>query len=152
MSFHETLKICIAVLASALLLWGGLNDIRTRKIPNLSIVALLVLSLPWMALDLGAPTLMALAAAGLVLAATFGLYAFRIFGAGDAKMLSVTALFMGLGHLPYFLVFTAMAGGLLAIGSLAARPQRALAMLAMRGRAILARAYPTAQPSPSAAC
>jgi len=134
MPLHDTLRIGIAVLVSAILLWGGLNDIRTRRIPNLSIVALLVLFVPWTALDFGAPTLSALAAAGLVLVATFALFAFRIFGAGDAKMLSAAALFMGLGYLPYFLVFTAMAGGMLAIGSLVARPQRALAMFVMRGQ------------------
>lgn len=134
MPSHEMLRAVVAILASATLAWGGLTDVRTRLIPNRSIVVLLVLFLPWTALDFGASTVSALEAGALVLVVTFGLFAFRIFGAGDAKMISAMALFMGLGYLPYFLFITAMAGGLFALMALAARPQRALVMFATRGK------------------
>jgi prepilin peptidase CpaA len=134
MPAHDLLVILVAVLASATLIWGGVNDIRTRKIPNLSILTLLVLFVPWTALDFGTPTMSSLEAAGLVFGVTVALYAFGIFGAGDSKMFTGAALFMGMGYLPYFLLMTALAGGVFAILSLAARPQRALVMFATRGR------------------
>ena len=134
MPSHEMLRALVAILASATLAWGGLTDVRTRLIPNISIVMLLVLFVPWTALDFGAPTVSSLVAGVVMLVITFGLFAFRIFGAGDAKMISAAALFMGLGYLPYFLLVTALAGGVFALISLAARPQRALVMFAARGK------------------
>jgi prepilin peptidase CpaA len=134
MPLHDLLRDAVAVLASAVLAWGALTDVRTRKIPNASVLALLALFAPWTALDFGAATLSGLEAGGLVFAAAVALYALGVFGAGDAKMLSATALFMGMGYLPYLLLVMALAGGVLALTSLAARPQRALVMFAARGR------------------
>jgi prepilin peptidase CpaA len=134
MPVEDLLRIVVACLAGATLVWGGLNDIRTRKIPNLSILVLLGLFIPWTALDFGAATVSGLEAGALVFVVTVALYAFRIFGAGDSKMFSAAALFMGMGYLPYFLLVTALAGGVFALLALAARPQRALVMFASRGR------------------
>ncbi len=57
-----------------------------------------------------------LIAGGLVLAATFGLFALGGMGGGDAKLLSATALWMGMGmSMLYYLIYAAVIGGVLTI-------------------------------------
>lgn len=59
------------------------------------------------------------AAGLLVLAVTFGLFAIGAMGGGDAKLLSATALWMGLNlHLMDYLVYSALAGGALTLAIL----------------------------------
>ena len=56
------------------------------------------------------------AAAGLVLAATFGLFVLGGMGGGDAKLLAATALWMGMTpSLVEYLIYTSIAGGVLTI-------------------------------------
>jgi prepilin peptidase CpaA len=56
------------------------------------------------------------AAAGLVLAVTFGLFALGGMGGGDAKLLAATALWMGMSaSLVEYLIFTSLAGGALTL-------------------------------------
>jgi prepilin peptidase CpaA len=134
MPITDMLQIGLATAASALLAWAAISDVRTRKIPNLSVMALLVVFLGWTALDFGAATVSSLEAAGLALALTVALYAFKIIGAGDSKLFAAAALFMGMGYLPYFALGTALAGGAIAAVSLASNPQRALVILMLRGK------------------
>jgi len=62
------------------------------------------------------------AAAGLVLAATFCLFAMGGMGGGDAKLLAATALWMGMGPALFeYLVYTSLAGGALTLLILAYR-------------------------------
>src|SRR5581483_7352438 len=49
------------------------------------------------------------------------LFARGVWGGGDAKLLAAAALWMGWQHLPEFILATALAGGALASGLLAAR-------------------------------
>ena len=63
-----------------------------------------------------------LAAGALVLAVTFGLFALGGMGGGDAKLLSATALWMGMGiPLVQYLLTSAVLGGFLTLGILAYR-------------------------------
>ena len=134
MSIVDIARIALAGAASGVLVWAAVSDVKTRKIPNLSVLALLVLFVGWTATDFGAPTLSALEAAGIGLAVTVALYAFKVIGAGDSKLFAVAALFMGMGYLPFFALGTALAGGAIAAVSLAMRPQRALVMFNLRGK------------------
>lgn len=62
-----------------------------------------------------------LGAMGLMLLATVLLYLFRLLGGGDLKLLTVVALWVGLGALPAFIVYTALAGAALSLGLMAVR-------------------------------
>jgi prepilin peptidase CpaA len=54
-------------------------------------------------------------------AAGAALFAFRLWGGGDAKMVAAVGLWLGLGDLPRFLLVMSVVGGGLAIVALAAR-------------------------------
>lgn len=136
--------IALAMAASAILLWAAVSDIRRRIIPNLAVAALLAVFVAWASLVLGiGPALVsALAAGGLALAVTFALYVFNIVGAGDSKLFAVAALFFGLGYLPAFALATVLAGGMVALASLALRPRRAAVMLSIGGKGDWGRGVP----------
>jgi len=138
----ETLRWLILVLLSVLLVIASVSDIRHRRIPNWSVLAIGALFVPWAFFVSPGSVLSSLGAAAIALAIGLGLYAFRIVGAGDSKLLAVVALFAGLSHLPHLLVFTALAGGVIALISLALRPTRAMVMLHMRGKGDFGRGIP----------
>lgn len=142
----EIIRIAVAVGLAGVLLWAALSDIRDRRIPNKAVLCLLALFIPWTIADFGATTISALQAAGIALAVTVVLYAFRIFGAGDAKMFSVCALFMGMGYLPYFALATVLAGGVFAAISLGLRPKVMFLLLATRGKLNTGRGIPYGAP------
>lgn len=60
-------------------------------------------------------------AGAVVLVIGFGLFSFGWVGGGDAKLLAATALWMGLKALPAFAIYTALAGGALALALVALR-------------------------------
>ena len=130
----ETLRWFVLLLLSILLVVESISDIRDRRIPNWTVLAIGALFVPWAFVGPHVSILSSLEAALIVLVASVALYAFRIVGAGDSKLLTVTALFVGLSQLPRFLVLVALAGGVIALISLVSRPTRALVMLQMRGK------------------
>ena len=65
--------------------------------------------------------LSALEAFGIALVVTGALYSFRVIGAGDSKLFTVTALFMGLGYLPAFGLATVLVGGVIALALMVGR-------------------------------
>ena len=122
----DLLKLAAAGLAlafPALAIVAALRDATTMTIPNWISVALAALFLP-AALFAGLP-LSALgfaAAAGLgALVAGMAMFAMGWIGGGDAKLFTVCALWLGLTATPVFVLITALAGGLLAVGLLGAR-------------------------------
>jgi prepilin peptidase CpaA len=58
------------------------------------------------------------AAGALVLSVTFALFAFRVIGGGDAKLLAAVALWVGWEQLLLYVLLAGMAGGALAVGLL----------------------------------
>lgn len=128
--------VAVTVALGALLLAAAIYDIIDRRIPNWTIVALLLLFLP--AALLGAtlsPWPWSLAAFGVALLGSGALYLMGGVGAGDTKLFAATALYAGFAHLLMFTVVTILAGGLLALGLLVARPRSALRSLTAAGRA-----------------
>lgn len=112
------------------------SDVRSRRIPNWTVLALLgVFAAASLTGQIAAPLWSSAAAAVIAFAVGFGLYAVRVIGAGDAKLFAAAALFAGLGHLAPLALFTALAGGALALAMLAARPKQALRGLTAAGRA-----------------
>jgi prepilin peptidase CpaA len=136
--------IVLAVLASGILAWAAVSDVRKRVIPNVAVAALLAVFLGWavLVLGFGRPLISALEAGGIALLGTFALWTFKVVGAGDSKLFAVAALFFGLGYLPQFALATVLAGGVVAAASLALRPRRTAVMLAMGGKGDWGRGVP----------
>ena len=116
----------VAVLAfAALLLWAAGEDVHRLTISNwisLTIVGLYpiyVLSSP---VAVGWPW--SVAVAGLMLAAGFVLFALRLMGGGDVKLLTATALWAGPGLIASFIFLTAIAGGIVGLVILFLRRRR----------------------------
>ncbi|MBB5518000.1 A24 family peptidase [Amphiplicatus metriothermophilus] len=106
----------LSIFPAALLI-AAANDLYEFKIPNWISVVLFAAYFAG-GLALGAPA--ALYLEGLLLAAAalavgFALFAFRILGGGDAKLLAAIAPWIGLSGLGAFLVNMAFAGAALAV-------------------------------------
>lgn len=142
------------LLLAGLLAAACLTDWRHRRIPNSLLAAGALTGLVWQALarhggglldcpHLGAVGLTNSAAAGVVmLVLGFALWKLKLFGAGDAKLLAVVAVFLGLGSVPMVLLATLVAGGVLALVS--------LSLLSVRLR-FQATAVPTPNSAPASA-
>jgi prepilin peptidase CpaA len=116
-------EVFILSIPPAALLFAAHRDITTMTIPNwLSIV--LVAAFPIAALGLGQPVAVIgwHLAFGLVLfAAGAGLFSLGMMGGGDVKIIAAAGVWMGAAVGFTFLVWTAVAGGVLALVVYAAR-------------------------------
>ena len=142
MPLTDIVRVAVAAVATGVLAWAAVSDARTRRIPNAAVLALLGLFVPWTAADGGATLISALEAGGIALAVGVVLYLFKVLGAGDSKLFAVCALYAGMGYLPYLALATSLAGGVIALVSVASRPQRALVMATMRGKGDWGRGVP----------
>lgn len=111
------------MLFPALVIWAGIKDATSYTIPNW-ISATLALAFAPLAIlmglsldQIGLALLIALA----VLIVGIILFALRLIGGGDAKLLAACALWLGPSVLMMFLVTTALIGGGLALGLMALR-------------------------------
>jgi prepilin peptidase CpaA len=91
-------------------------DIRVRKIPNSLILTGLALGFGFALLPGGAGLLGALAGFGLGLGLFLPLYALRVLGAGDVKLMAVVGAFLGVDGTLGAMLMGLLAGGLLALG------------------------------------
>jgi prepilin peptidase CpaA len=137
----EAARWLILLLFVATLAIASISDIRERRIPNWTVLVIAALFVPWAFLVAGS-VVSALGAALMAFSVSFPLYFFRVVGAGDSKLLTVVALFVGLTQFLKFLVLVALAGGVIAAASLITRPTRALVMLQMRGKGNFGRGIP----------
>ncbi len=105
------LAVYVVGLAAA-----AVSDFRTLRIPNW-LTGLLALAFPVGALAAGHPIAwLPHVAAGLaVFAVATVLFALRLMGGGDVKLLAATALWIGLAQLLPFLVLVALVGGAFAL-------------------------------------
>lgn len=96
------------------------GDIRTRRIPNELIVAILALAAFRIAVD-GDPRagLYTLAAASALFVATFLLFWRGLLGGGDVKLIGATALLIGYHSFFEFLFVMSISGALVAVAVLA---------------------------------
>lgn len=107
----------------ALVAFAACSDLLTMKITNKLVLTLagsffvvaLLAGLPLDALGLH------VAAAALILAIGFGLFALGWIGGGDAKLMAGIALWFGFGQLLPFLLYASIWGGTLTLALLAAR-------------------------------
>lgn len=138
----ELARWFIVVLLLITLTVASISDIRNRRIPNWTVLAIALLFVPWAFLGSDTMILPALTAALIAFLISCPLYFFRIMGAGDSKLLTAVALFVGLNQLSQFFVLVALAGGAIAAGSLILRPTRALVMFQLRGKGDYGRGIP----------
>lgn len=113
----------LAALFLSLCVVAALFDVNQLKIPNWLNLTLAALFIPAAAVS-GLPLEIIgghLMAGGLAFVIAFGLYAFRIFGGGDAKMIPAVVLWMGPAAAFPFAFKMAIAGGLCATLILAVR-------------------------------
>lgn len=108
---------------AALLLIAAGHDVATMKIPNWISIALVV-TFPLAALaggfawpQLGAHVAFGVAAFVVVLI----MFQLNLMGGGDAKLIAASSVWLGLAAAPAFIVWTTLAGGVLALVALAAR-------------------------------
>lgn len=106
--------------------WAVINDVLSYRIPNVACAALALLYPAWLAVAWPAedPLLtvgLHLAVGFSTLVAGFVLFSLRAFGAGDAKLLAAVALWAGPAGIFDLVIYTAIAGGLLAVAVLLLR-------------------------------
>jgi len=105
---------------AAAVIWAGAMDLVTMKIRNelvlflLAVYGALAPLAGWAAGDIG----MSAAVSFCVLACSFIFFTFGWIGGGDAKLASVVALWLGAEHVPAYLVYTAIFGGILTLAIL----------------------------------
>ncbi len=100
----------------ALLAWAAWSDFQIYQIPNRICLAIAALY-PAYALTAGLPAITILWALAIALAAFVagaGLFAARIMGGGDVKLIAASALWAGPTLILPFLLATGLAGGVLA--------------------------------------
>ncbi len=94
----------------ALLALAAAYDVMMMRIPNLLCGAIAALFAVPASLVPGVPVLWHLAAAGAVLVVGGGLFAFRMMGGGDVKLLAACALWLGMDNMVPMLVAMALSG------------------------------------------
>lgn len=113
----------IAAACLALCIYGALSDIATLTIPNWvngAIAGLGACALIVSGIGLEAAGWHLLVAV-IALVVSFALFAFGVFGGGDAKMIPALALWMGPDGIVPFLFYMAVIGGAIALVGVAAR-------------------------------
>ena len=108
--------IALSALFLGLCVFAALHDINSLTIPNWLNLSMAALFLP-AALVSGLPLEILgghLLAGGLAFVIAFGLFAFRIFGGGDAKMIPAVVLWMGPAAALPFVFWMAVVGGICA--------------------------------------
>lgn len=119
----DGLQTALLILFPALAILAALSDATSMTIPNWISAALAAAFFP-AAILAGLPLTQIGISAGLgvaALAVGAGMFALRWIGGGDAKLLAASVLWLGLAGAGAFLIWTAIAGGALALALLGAR-------------------------------
>lgn len=115
------LAAIILVVFPFCMVFAALSDMISMTIANrvsVLLVATFVVAAPLTGMD-WATFVLHIAAGALVLMITFGLFAVGGMGGGDAKLLSATAIWMGLSFtLIQYLVYSTLVGGALTLAIL----------------------------------
>lgn len=110
------LEAAVLTVLPGAVAFAAAMDIFTMKIPNHVSVVLVLAFFPLAFLaGLGLSEVAAHVGAGaLMLLVGFGLFVGGWFGGGDAKLMAAVGLWVGFDTLPLYLLFVALAGGLMA--------------------------------------
>lgn len=114
------LQAALLVVFPALMAYAAASDLLTMTIPNTLSLAL-VAAFVFLAAVSGVSwqfVLMHVGAGAVVLAVSFGMFAFGWIGGGDAKLAAATALWLGFGTLLDYLFLASLLGGALTLALL----------------------------------
>ncbi len=131
----------LALFYSAMMIYAGIGDLRTMRIPNRLILLLAVtyfVAVPLAGLTLS-DVLWAAAGAAFVFLLGFLAFSRGWMGGGDVKLLAVAALWLGAGNVATFIFYTSIFGAVLTILLLVFRAMRLPA--GWRGREWIARLH-----------
>ncbi|MCK0068196.1 A24 family peptidase [Kordiimonas laminariae] len=124
MQIISGIDIFIAVAFSGLLIAAAVSDLQSRRIPNALSVAICGLFSVFAFAEVisGAAFLGAivwpLLSAFVVFLIGAGLFALRLMGGGDVKLMAATALFAGPALSLHFVLYVTLLGGFVATGTL----------------------------------
>ena len=119
----DIVSLALLSILPGLVIAAALTDLTTMKIPNWLSGSLILAFFP-AALVVGIPldlVGMHVAVAFVALLVGMGLFAFRVVGGGDAKLISAACLWLGPSASFEFVLWTAMLGGLLSVALIVAR-------------------------------
>ncbi|CAN5403333.1 prepilin peptidase [soil metagenome] len=121
----DTVTLLLLSILPCLVIAAGLRDLTTMTIPNW-ISGLLILGFFPAALAVGlSPMAVALhvGVAAVALVIGMGLFAMRVVGGGDAKLMAATCLWLGVAGSGMFVLWTGVAGGGFCLMLILARSQ-----------------------------
>ncbi|QTC91264.1 A24 family peptidase [Brevundimonas goettingensis] len=121
----DTVTLLLLSVLPLLVIAAGLRDLTTMTIPNW-ISGLLILAFFPAAFMVGLSPLTVAAHAGVAVIALFvgmGLFAMRVIGGGDAKLMAATCLWLGVTGSAMFILWTGVAGGVFCLTLMFARTQ-----------------------------
>ena len=107
-----------AIALVALVVAAAVVDVQSYRIPNWLTAGGMLLGLAWNSAIAPAPLagfLWALGGLAVGLAVLLPFYALRAMGAGDVKLMAMVGAFLGLPAVLYAVLFTFIAGGVLAV-------------------------------------
>ncbi len=121
----DTVTLLLLSILPCLVIIAGLRDLTTMTIPNW-ISGLLILGFFPAAYVVGLPPMTVALHVGVAFAALLvgmGLFAMRVIGGGDAKLMAAACLWLGLGGSGMFMLWTGFAGGIFCLALIFARKQ-----------------------------
>jgi len=138
----EIARWALLVALTLVLGYAAAVDVRERRIPNWTVLAVAFLFIGWAFAGPSVSVLGSLEAAAIMFALSVGLYMLRVLGAGDSKLVTAAALYAGMHHLLMFVLLMSLTGGVVALFLLALSPRRVLVIIQTRGQAGLDRSVP----------
>lgn len=124
MQITSGIDIFIAIAFSGLLIAAAVSDLQSRRIPNILSIAICGLyGLFALAEVISGAAFMGtvvwpLLSAFVVFLICTGLFALRLMGGGDVKLIAATALFAGPALSLHFVLYVTLLGGFVATGTL----------------------------------
>ena len=121
---YSTIITVIYGLAALALIHAAITDLKRRIIKNEVSIFITAMFILLAAVNFGSgqsftsSTVIPVVTALIVFLLTSGLFALRMMGGGDVKLMSSFALFAGLQYTLPFLLYTTVCGGIVALGTL----------------------------------
>ncbi len=119
----DYVTLALLSILPGLVIAAALSDLTTMRIPNWLSGSVIVGFCP-AALAVGLPLDVVALNGGVAVVALLigmGLFALRVIGGGDAKLIAAACLWLGPAAVVPFIVYTAVFGGMLSIGLMVAR-------------------------------
>jgi prepilin peptidase CpaA len=123
---RELLPLIVAAPLPLLLAWAMVSDLMRLEIPNaIPIIVVIAFVVAAMVMGFEVVTILRQLAIGIgALVVGLGLFAARVVGGGDVKLLAGLLPWLAPDQLPAFFIWMALVGGLLAVVALLLRNRR----------------------------